>query len=78
MKHLVLAAMAADIARTVATPDTLLRGRLATLDRRARLVNHDSTTFFDGTGGLIRTRPTGTNVNNIRTMLITRGGRQAG
>ena len=78
LKHLVLAAMAADIARTAVTPDTLARGRFATLDRRARLVNHDSTTFFDGTGDLIRTRPTGTNVNNIRTMLITRGGRQAG
>ena len=60
------------------TPDTLARSRIATLDPDARLVNHDTLSSFDGIGDLIRTGPTGTNVDNIRTILITRGGRKAG
>jgi glycerate 2-kinase len=62
----------------VVMSDTLARACVARLDPRARLVNHDGVSFFDGTGDLIRTGPTGTNVNHIRTMLITRDGRQAG
>ena len=38
---------------------------------------HDSYSYFAGIGDLIRTGPTGTNVNDIRAVLITRGGRQA-
>jgi glycerate 2-kinase len=37
----------------------------------------DSYSFFAGIGDLVRTGPTGTNVNDIRAVLITRGGRQA-
>jgi len=56
-----------DAAGTVETPDTLARARVTTLDPRARLVNHDSVSFFDGIGDLVRTGPTGANVNDIRT-----------
>jgi hydroxypyruvate reductase len=66
-----------DAAGAVVTPDTLARARIAALDPRACLVNHDSFSFFDGTGDLIRTGPTGTNVNDIRIILITRGGQRA-
>ncbi|MEA2865086.1 MAG: glycerate 2-kinase, partial [Bradyrhizobium sp.] len=38
---------------------------------------HDSYSFFSGIGDLVRTGPTGTNVNDIRAVLITRGGQQA-
>jgi hydroxypyruvate reductase len=38
---------------------------------------HDSYSFFAGIGDLVRIGPTGTNVNDIRAVLITRGGRQA-
>jgi hydroxypyruvate reductase len=66
-----------DAAGAIVTPDTLARARIATLDPRAYLVNHDSFSFFDGIGDLIRTGPTGTNVNDIRIVLITRGGQRA-
>ncbi|MDP9085629.1 MAG: glycerate kinase, partial [Pseudomonadota bacterium] len=39
---------------------------------------HDSYRFLAGVGGLILTGPTGTNVNDIRAVLMTRGGREAG
>jgi glycerate 2-kinase len=64
-----------DAASAIVMPDTLARGRAAGLDSRAYLVAHDSFSFFDGIGDLIRTGPTGTNVNDIRAVLITRGGR---
>jgi glycerate 2-kinase len=51
----------------VVTPDTLARARVATLDPRARLVNHDGVSFCDGIGDLVRTGPTGANVNDIGT-----------
>ena len=66
-----------DAAGAIVAPDTLARARIATLDPRAYLVNHDSFSFFDGIGDLIRTGPTGTNVNDIRIVLITRGGQRA-
>jgi len=47
------------------------------LDPRTFLAAHDSYSFFAGIGDLIRTGPTGTNVNDIRAVLITKGGRQA-
>jgi glycerate 2-kinase len=64
-----------DAAGAIVMPDTLARGHAAGLDSRAYLVAHDSFSFFDGIGDLIRTGPTGTNVNDIRAVLITRGGR---
>jgi hydroxypyruvate reductase len=64
-----------DVASAVVMPDTLARARAANLDSRAYLAAHDSYSFFSGIGDLIRTGPTGTNVNDIRAVLITRGGR---
>ena len=52
------------------------RRGLGNLDARQHLVAHDSYSFFAGIGDLVRTGPTGTNVNDIRAILITRGGRQ--
>ena len=66
-----------DAAGAIVTPDTLVRARAANLDPRACLAAHDSYSFFSGIGDLVRTGPTGTNVNDIRAILITRGGRQA-
>jgi glycerate 2-kinase len=66
-----------DAAGAIVTPDTLARARLANLNPRSFLAAHDSYSFFAGIGDLIRTGPTGTNVNDIRAILITRGGRQA-
>jgi len=66
-----------DAAGALVTPVTLARARLANLDARRYLTAHDSYSFFAGIGDLVRTGPTGTNVNDIRAILITRGGRQA-
>jgi glycerate 2-kinase len=63
-----------DAAGAIVTPDTLARARAASLDPRAYLSAHDSFSFFDGIGDLLRTGPTGTNVNDIRAVLITRSG----
>lgn len=66
-----------DAAGAIVTPDTLQRARAANLNPRAYLAAHDSYSFFAAIGDLVRTGPTGTNVNDIRAVLITRGGRQA-
>lgn len=63
-----------DAAGAIVTPDTLLRARQAEIDPRACLAGHDSYSFFAGIGDLLVTGPTGTNVNDIRAVLITRGG----
>jgi glycerate 2-kinase len=64
-----------DAAGAIVTPDTLARARIKNLDARQHLVAHDSYSFFAGIGDLPHTGPTGTNVNDIRAILITRGGR---
>jgi glycerate 2-kinase len=66
-----------DAAGAIVTPDTLARARAKSLNPHAYLVAHDSYSFFDGIGDLVRTGPTGTNVNDIRAILITRGGPSA-
>ena len=66
-----------DAAGALATPDTRARARVANLDPRSYMAVHDSYSFFAGVGDLVRTGPTGTNVNDIRAVLITRGGQQA-
>jgi glycerate 2-kinase len=66
-----------DAAGAIVMPDTLARARDANLDPRAYLDAHDSYSFFSGIGDLVRTGPTGTNVNDIRAVLITRGSLQA-
>jgi glycerate 2-kinase len=65
-----------DAAGAIVTPDTVARARAANLDVRQHLVAHDSYSFFAGIGDLVHTGPTGTNVNDIRAILITRGGRR--
>ncbi|MGR9371248.1 glycerate kinase type-2 family protein [Rhizobium leguminosarum] len=59
-----------DAAGAVVTPDTLERGRKKGLDARAYLASHDSYSFFDKIGDLVKTGPTLTNVNDIRAILI--------
>jgi len=64
-----------DAAGAIVAPNTLTRARAKNLDARQHLVAHDSYSFFAGVGDLVRTGPTDTNVNDIRAVLITRGGR---
>jgi glycerate 2-kinase len=59
-----------DAAGAIVAPDTLSRARTCGLDARKFLVAHDSYTFFDRVGDLVRTGPTLTNVNDIRAILI--------
>jgi hypothetical protein len=59
-----------DAAGAVVAPDTLVRARGAGLDARGFLSAHDSYTFFDRLGDLVRTGPTLTNVNDIRALLV--------
>jgi glycerate 2-kinase len=60
-----------DAAGAVIGPDTLARARaVAGLDPRAVLAAHDSYTLFDRLGDLVRTGPTGTNVNDLRAVLV--------
>lgn len=66
-----------DAAGAIVTPDTLARARAVNLDPRSCLAAHDSYSFFAGIDDLIRTGPTGTNVNDIRAVLVTRGGQKA-
>jgi glycerate 2-kinase len=63
-----------DAAGAIVTPDLLERARSNGIDPHACLVAHDSYSLFAATGDLVRTGPTGTNVNDIRAILITRGG----
>lgn len=63
-----------DAAGAFVSPDTLARARAADLDPRTYLAAHDSYSFFAGLGDLVRTGPTGTNVNDIRAILVTGGG----
>lgn len=60
-----------DAAGAIVAPDTLSRGRAAGLDARHLLARHDSYSYFDRLGDLVRTGPTLTNVNDIRAILIT-------
>lgn len=66
-----------DAAGAIVTPDTLARARAVNLDPRSCLAAHDSYSFFAGIDDLIRSGPTGTNVNDIRAVLVTRGGQKA-
>ena len=54
-----------DAAGAVATGETVARGRALGLEPAAYLANNDSYHFFDGLCDLIRTGPTGTNVNDL-------------
>ncbi len=60
-----------DAAGAIAGPGTLDRARAAGLDAVTTLAYHDSYSLFDALGDLVRTGPTGTNVNDFRAILIT-------
>jgi glycerate 2-kinase len=54
-----------DAAGAVAGGQTVARARALGLDPRAHLANNDAYPFFDALGDLLRTGPTGTNVNDL-------------
>lgn len=58
-----------DAAGAVATGETLSRARASGLDPQAALANNDSYPFFEALGDLIKTGPTGTNVNDLVLLL---------
>lgn len=59
-----------DAAGAVATRGTVQDGASKGLDAARALANNDSYSFFRTIGGLIRTGPTGTNVNDITVALV--------
>jgi hydroxypyruvate reductase len=60
-----------DAAGALADTTTVERAAAAGLDTRAYLRNNDSYTYFDQLGDLIRTGPTGTNVIDVRLVLVS-------
>lgn len=59
-----------DAAGAVVTGETMARARALGLDPLASLAANDSYHFFDPLGDLIRTGPTGTNVNDLLFILV--------
>ncbi len=59
-----------DAAGAMADGGTCAAARRAGLDAAAMLRRHDSFGFFERAGGLIRTGPTGTNVNDVWAALV--------
>lgn len=59
-----------DAAGAVADGSTVSRAGAAGLDAAAFLARNDSYRFFEPLGGLIRTGPTGTNVADVRIILV--------
>lgn len=59
-----------DAAGAIITGETLDRARAQGLDARSALEANDSYCFFDALGDLIRTGPTGTNVNDLLFVLV--------
>ena len=62
-----------DAAGAVITGDTVARARALGLDPWAALEANDSYSFFDALGDLLRTGPTGTNVNDLLFVLTADG-----
>lgn len=60
-----------DNAGAICGPRTLASMRDALLDPMAQLTGHDAYTAFEAAGGLVVTRPTLTNVNDFRAILIS-------
>ncbi len=59
-----------DAAGAVATRETLSAARRLGLSTATHLARHDAYAYFDATGGLIRTGLTGTNVMDVRIVLV--------
>jgi glycerate 2-kinase len=62
-----------DAAGAVVSGETVARARSLGLDPWAALVDNDSYPFFDALGDLLRTGPTGTNVNDLLFVLTADG-----
>ena len=62
-----------DAAGAIIGPDTLARAKASGLDATFMLDRHDSYTFFNVLGDLVKTGPTLTNVNDFRAILISSG-----
>ncbi len=60
-----------DNAGCFVNPDTISLARKAGIDAPGCQQNNDSYAFFAATGGLLKTGPTKTNVNDFRAILIT-------
>lgn len=60
-----------DAAGAIAFGDTVARAQVANLSARAHLDNNDAYPLFDTIGDLIKTGPTGTNVMDVRLVLIS-------
>jgi hydroxypyruvate reductase len=59
-----------DAAGAIVTGETVARARALGLDPRAALAANDAYPFFDALGDLVRTGPTGTNVNDLLFVLV--------
>jgi hydroxypyruvate reductase len=59
-----------DAAGAVADEKTIDRARKLELDPRSYLADNDSYHFFEKVGGLVKTGPTGTNVMDVRILLV--------
>jgi hydroxypyruvate reductase len=59
-----------DAAGALVSPDSLVRSEQAGIDAKALLASHDSYSFFEGIGDLIKTGPTLTNVNDFRAVFV--------
>ncbi|HYL73639.1 MAG TPA: glycerate kinase [Bryobacteraceae bacterium] len=59
-----------DAAGAIADGATVSRAHAKSIDAGAFLANNDSYHFFEAVGGLIKTGPTGTNVADVRIMLV--------
>jgi glycerate 2-kinase len=57
----------------IATADTLRRGRALGLNARAALADNDSYHYLGALGELVITGPTGTNVNDLILVCVSRG-----
>jgi len=60
-----------DNAGCFVTPDTIALAQAAAIEALDCQQNNDSYAFFQATGGLLKTGPTRTNVNDFRAILIT-------
>jgi glycerate 2-kinase len=61
-----------DAAGAVADGETVARAASAGIDARAYLANNDSYHFFEPLNALLKTGPTGTNVMDVRLLLLDR------
>jgi hydroxypyruvate reductase len=63
---------ASEATGAIADPETCARARAVAVDAESALRNNDSATFFERSGGLVVTGPSGTNVNDVYIALRVR------